>query len=74
MKYFVDNDGIHLIIDKPIPDNEAVESVKHIAAHVNNYQCDCAACREKRRNAIGRDTTVTVDRRAPAVDIATEAA
>jgi hypothetical protein len=32
MKYYVDNDGIHLEIDRPIPDAEAVRAVQAIAA------------------------------------------
>ncbi len=27
-----------------IPDDEAVESVKHVAALINDYPCECAVC------------------------------
>jgi hypothetical protein len=33
---------------RPIPDADAVETVKHVAAHANGYECECAACRKKR--------------------------
>lgn len=74
MKYFIDDEGIHLSIDRPISDSEAVEIVKHIAARVNDYQCDCAACREKRRNAKPSDAAAPMDNRTESIDVATAAA
>jgi hypothetical protein len=45
--------GIEPVIDDQlvgdfISDHDAVESVKHIAAQVNGYHCECQTCRNKR--------------------------
>lgn len=58
MKYYIDNDGIHLMLEKPIPDMEALESVKHVAqdieamyARYNADPTDALASRETAESA-----------------------